>query len=159
MQTMFGHASASVLNGSPLTVGVWSDPNGDGFSGDAVLLASAPGTISGAGTFTFSSYPFASPVTISSPRFFIGYSLSVPASVFVGSYDFDTPLPNTSWIKFPASNMTDLSSPFNVNASQPGVLMIRAEVAAVPEPAAAACHLVLGAGAVGLIGRRQRRRR
>ena len=55
---------ASQLNGMPVTVGIWSDPNNDGSPDDAVLIASASGTIKDANTDTFVSYFFSPPVPL-----------------------------------------------------------------------------------------------
>jgi hypothetical protein len=52
------------LNGEPVTIAVWSDPNGDGNPSDASLLGSVEGVIQDAGTDTFVKYTFASPVVL-----------------------------------------------------------------------------------------------
>ena len=61
------------LNGMPVTIAVWSDPNGDGNPSDAVLLGSVAGTIQNAGTDTFVDYTFSPPVDVSAfSSFFVG---------------------------------------------------------------------------------------
>src|SRR4029453_18370666 len=49
------------MDGTPVTVAVWSDPNGDGSPTDAVLLGSVAGTIQNNGTDTFITYTFNPP--------------------------------------------------------------------------------------------------
>ncbi len=62
------------INGTPVIIAIWSDPNGDGNPGDALLLGSTPGTIVNAGTDTFVTYPFSPPVTLpaGATSFFVG---------------------------------------------------------------------------------------
>src|SRR6478672_4424449 len=45
-------------NGTPVTIAVWSDPNGDGSPTDAVLLGSVAGTVQNSSTDTFVDYTF-----------------------------------------------------------------------------------------------------
>ena len=60
-------------NGTPVTIAVWSDPNGDGSPTDAVLLGSVAGTIQNSGTDTFVNYTFSPPVDVSAfSSFFVG---------------------------------------------------------------------------------------
>ncbi len=60
-------------NGTPVTIAVWSDPNGDGSPTDAVLLGSVAGTIQNEGTDTFVNYTFNPPVDVSAfTSFFVG---------------------------------------------------------------------------------------
>jgi hypothetical protein len=44
------------MDGTPITIGIWSDPNGDGNPSDAVLLGQVSGTIQNSGTDTFVDY-------------------------------------------------------------------------------------------------------
>ncbi len=61
------------LNGTPVTIGIWSDPNGDGNPSDAVLLGSVAGTIQSNGTDTFIDYTFSPPIDVSAyTSFFVG---------------------------------------------------------------------------------------
>jgi len=62
------------IDGSPVTIGIWSDPDGDGTPNDAVLLASIESTVQKANTDTFVSYVFSPPVELPSgaTSFFVG---------------------------------------------------------------------------------------
>ena len=62
------------INGTPVIIAIWSDPNGDGDPSDAVLLGSTTGTIVNAATDTFVTYPFSQPVTLpaGATSFFVG---------------------------------------------------------------------------------------
>jgi hypothetical protein len=69
----FGDIAVGNLNGTPVTVYLWSDPNGDGNPADAVVLASAAGVVSNSDTDTFNSFPI--PPTNVGPNgtnFFVG---------------------------------------------------------------------------------------
>jgi hypothetical protein len=60
-------------NGTPVTIGIWSDPNGDGNPSDAVLLGQVSGTIQNEGTDTFVDYTLSPPVDVSAfTSFFVG---------------------------------------------------------------------------------------
>jgi hypothetical protein len=63
-----------VINGTPVIIAIWSDPNGDGNPSDGVLLGSTNGTIVNSGTDTFVTYPFSPPVTLpaGATSFFVG---------------------------------------------------------------------------------------
>jgi hypothetical protein len=52
------------IDGTPVTVAIWSDPNGDGNPSDAVLLGSVAGTIQNSGTDTFVTYTFSTPIAL-----------------------------------------------------------------------------------------------
>jgi hypothetical protein len=62
------------LNGTKVTLGIWSDPNGDGDPSDAVLLGSTEGTIVSAATDTFVTYPFSPAIALpgGATSFFVG---------------------------------------------------------------------------------------
>ena len=61
------------LNGMPVTIAVWSDPNGDGDPTDGLLLGSVAGTIQNASTDTFVDYTFNPPIDVSAfTSFFVG---------------------------------------------------------------------------------------
>lgn len=62
------------IDGTPTTVCVWSDPNGDGQPFDAQLLGSVQGTMQQQGTDTFITYNFNPPVTLpaGATSFFVG---------------------------------------------------------------------------------------
>jgi hypothetical protein len=61
------------IDGTPVTIAVWSDPNGDGNPSDGVLLGSVAGTVQQNGTDTFIDYTFSPPVDVSAfSSFFVG---------------------------------------------------------------------------------------
>ena len=62
------------IDGEAVTIGIWSDPNGDGNPSDAVLLGSVAGTIQNANTNTFVDYTLSPPVTLpgGATSFFVG---------------------------------------------------------------------------------------
>jgi len=64
----YGRAPA----GLPLTVYVWSDPDGDGQPNDAQVLASANTTVVAPDTNTFSRVPLPTAVEIANGSFFVG---------------------------------------------------------------------------------------
>lgn len=85
-----GLASSNIANGAPITVYVWSDPNQDGDPSDASVLASVPGTVSGSGTNSFTTYTLPTPVTFPvGHRFFAGAIASYSGQLLVGSLDRD----------------------------------------------------------------------
>src|SRR5258708_22093428 len=60
-------------NGTPVTIAIWSDPNGDGDPTDGLLLVSVAGMIQNQGTDTFVNYTFNPPVDVSAfTSFFVG---------------------------------------------------------------------------------------
>ena len=60
-------------NGTPVTIAIWSDPNGDGDPTNGLLLGSVAGTIQNEGTDTFVNYTFNPPVDVSAfTSFFVG---------------------------------------------------------------------------------------
>jgi hypothetical protein len=104
------------LNGTPVTIAVWSDPNGDGNPSDAVLLASVAGTIQSAGTDTFVSYSFSPAVDVSAyTSFFIGdlTPMNNGPENFPQGLDENSTLQRRSWI----AAMSDGS---NVDINNPG---------------------------------------
>src|SRR4029077_6896809 len=52
------------IDGTPTTVCIWSDPNGDGNPSDASLLASVDGVMQNQGTDTFVVYTFSPPLVL-----------------------------------------------------------------------------------------------
>ncbi len=62
------------INGTPIIIAVWSDPNGDGDPSDAVLLASTDGFMLNQGTDTFVTYPFSPAISLpaGATSFFVG---------------------------------------------------------------------------------------
>lgn len=65
---------ANQLNGQPVIICIWNDPNNDGNPNDSTLIASVNGTISSANTDTFVTYTFDTPVNIgpAGTSFFVG---------------------------------------------------------------------------------------
>jgi formylglycine-generating enzyme len=136
-----------VPNGLPLTVCLWSDPNGDGSPFDAVLLASAPTSAVNvySNTINYVDIPdtFIGPVGTS---FFIGALVFHPSDdLFPANMDFSGSLSESqalSWV-FMSSNTEESIDPANLAASPfggrpldfgyPGNWVMRA----VPAPAIA----------------------
>jgi hypothetical protein len=85
------------LNGIPYTVCIWSDPNGDGSPTDAVLLNTASGVISQAGTDTFLTTDIAD-TTITTANFFVGFLVTHVGGQFPAAFDESNPLFNRSFI-------------------------------------------------------------
>ncbi len=58
VQTSFGAAAipGSIANGSPVTIGIWNDPNDDGDPTDGALLWSTATTVTNADTDTLTAY-------------------------------------------------------------------------------------------------------
>jgi hypothetical protein len=144
------------LNGLAYTAAVWSDPNLDGDPSDAVLLATAPGIISGAGTDTFDITTFSSciPVTQS---FFVGFLLTQNPNQFPAALDETNPLTGRSFVAGANAGSGDLANLNNntlvplspLDAFLPANFMIRADPwTAVPEPSTLA---LLAIGGVGVL--------
>ena len=89
------------MDGTPVTIGIWSDPNGDGDPSDGVLLGSVAGTIQNSGTDTFIDYTFSPPVDVSAfTSFFVGDMTPMnngPEHFFQG-IDEDSTLHRQSWL-------------------------------------------------------------
>jgi hypothetical protein len=133
------------IDGTPTTVAIWSDPNGDGDPSDAVLLGSVTGTMQNSNTDTFINYAFSPPVDVSAfSSFFVGdFTPAHPGTeLFYESQDTDDLAPNKSWV---AANGD--GSPVDINMignndfigtidsfGLPGNWMIRANVAACGSP-------------------------
>lgn len=95
-------ASADAINGTPVTIAVWSDPNGDGNPSDALLLGQVAGTIQDAGTNTLVTYTFPTPVALpaGATSFFVGDmtpSNSGPQHFYQG-IDQDSVFHRQSWV-------------------------------------------------------------
>ncbi|MEO8951140.1 MAG: dockerin type I domain-containing protein [Chthoniobacterales bacterium] len=89
-------------NGTPVTIGVWSDPNGDGDPTDSLLLGSVTGTVQNSDTDTFVTYTFASAVNLpaGATSFFIGDMTPMnngPQEFWQGQ-DTSDHAPNKSWV-------------------------------------------------------------
>ncbi|MEO7166943.1 MAG: hypothetical protein ABI787_00875 [Spartobacteria bacterium] len=111
-------AFPDALDGTPVTIAVWSDPNGDGNPSDAVLLASMPATIQNANTNTFADYTFATPVDLpaGATSFFVGDMTPMnngPQHFFQG-IDQSSTLHRQSWIAAMSSGgAVDINNPGN----------------------------------------------
>jgi hypothetical protein len=95
-------AFPEAINGTPVTIAVWSDPNGDGQPFDAVLLGSVAGTIQNASTDTFVTYTLSPPVDLpaGATSFFAGDMTPMnngPEHFFQG-IDENSTLHRQSWI-------------------------------------------------------------
>jgi N-acetylneuraminic acid mutarotase len=89
------------LNGIPVTIAVWSDPNGDGDPTDGLLLGSVTGTVQNAGTDTFVDYTFNPPIDVSAyTSFFIGDMTPSSTDVerFFQAIDENGTLHRQSWV-------------------------------------------------------------
>ncbi len=99
------------MDGSPIRIAVWDDPNGDLDPSDAVLLSSYAGhVVSNTNTAQFVTYAFPQPVPVSG-SFFIGTALPsiAPKSSF-GSLDDGEGYRFDSWIVGNASGPLDLAN-------------------------------------------------
>jgi hypothetical protein len=89
------------LNGEPVTIAIWSDPNNDGNPSDAVLLGSVAGTIQNASTDTFVTYTFSTPITLpaGATSFFAGDMTPAHSGFeqFFSGLDENSTLHRQSW--------------------------------------------------------------
>ena len=168
VQIAFGApgSTATNPNGLPIMVYLWSDPNNDGSPADAVVLGSVAGVISSANTDTFVSFalPF-SPILIPTQNFFVGFSIfnNTDPSLTPAAIDLTAPtFPNRSF----AGLYPNAFDPNNLGGNgatlrpiegfgTSGNWLIRADLAAVPEPAT----VLGGALAMGALGWHLVRRR
>src|SRR5215471_492734 len=134
-------------NGTPVTIAIWSDPNGDGDPHDALLLGSVAGTIQMEGTDTFVDYTFNPPVDVSAfTSFFVGdmTPMNNGPEHFYQGLDETPPSQMRSWI---AANGD--GSPVDINNvgnndtigtidsfGLPGNWLIRAGIGPSPTPTA-----------------------
>ncbi len=139
---------------------LWSDPNGDGLPGDAVVLATAPGVISGFATNTFVNVSI-TPTLILTPNFFVGFLITHPAGAFPASLDTTAPtFANRSFIAGGAAgsgNINNLGAnglPVSTIESLgfAGNWLIRATGVPIPEPST---YALAGLGLLGLLGLRR----
>jgi hypothetical protein len=72
---IFAATQSGVVDGNPITLGVWEDPNDDGLPGDAVLLATWNDIVSLANTNQLATYVIPTPVTVDN-IFFVGAAYS-----------------------------------------------------------------------------------
>ena len=123
------------LNGLPYTAVLWSDPNGDGSPTDAVVLATAPGVISDAGTNTFITSVI-TPTLVTTPNFFVGFLMHQPnASQRPAAFDQTPPtFSNRSWFSL-NGNINALCDAFPIEQiNLVGNFLIRAEGEVGPTP-------------------------
>jgi Bacterial Ig-like domain len=114
------------LNGLPYTAVLWSDPNGDGSPTDAVVLATASGVISDAGTDTFITTDI-TPTLVTTTNFFVGFVIAHAAGQFPGAFDESAPLPNRSWVSI-GGDINNLSDAVTIESQGlSGNWLIRAE--------------------------------
>jgi hypothetical protein len=123
-------------DGSPVTVGIWSDPTNDGNPGDAILLQSLNASILNSHTDTFVSFTLPQPQLIPvGDSFFVGFRSVSAGANFAIARDTNTLLNDRSWLAYdnlPNSlNLSDLDggnaliNSFN-GWGFPGVALIRA---------------------------------
>ena len=89
------------LNGMPVTIAVWSDPDGDGDPTDGLLLGSVTGTVQNASTDTFVDYTFNPPIDVSAfTSFFVGdlTPSSTDVERFFQGLDETPPSQMQSWL-------------------------------------------------------------
>lgn len=110
-------ASDPAINGTPTTIGIWSDPNGDGNPSDAALLGQVAGTMQSQGTDTFVTYVFSPAVSLpgGATSFFVGDLTPTnngPQHFYQG-IDQSSTLHRQSWV-------AAMSSGGNVDFNNPG---------------------------------------
>lgn len=96
----------NIANGSPITVYLWGDGNGDGDPSDAFVIDSISDVVAGSGLNTPTTYSFTLPLTLTAgDSVFAGAIANYSGQVLVGSMDTDGTdsipqyLPaNNSWI-------------------------------------------------------------
>ena len=149
------------LNGQPVTILLYSDPDG-GDPSNGTLVWSFATTIANSATNTFNNY--AVPGVVTGTNFAVGFQYNEPAAAgsFPAAWSSSAPIAGRSWAGFqtpnnPAINPANLAA---IPAGQRGFIegfglagnwLIRAE-GAVPTPGAASLL-----GLAGLAGLRRRR--
>jgi hypothetical protein len=122
---------SNLQNGQPVTVYLWSDPNGDGNPSDARVLRSVRGVTANVDTNTFNLFAIA-PITLPvGSHFFVGAILTEVGVQVPGAIDLDQPMHN-SWIRGWGPGITpdpnNIGATINLdNTSVPGSFMIRAQ--------------------------------
>jgi len=126
-------AYGMVNNGTPVTIYLWSDPNGDGNPTDGQVLASAPAVVANSDQDVFNEVDI--PDTTLSPgqSFFVGAIIQHPAGQYPCSIDM-TASQHQSWIAGDTSVPIDPNNmgaaalpPLNIDQYFPGNWLIRAE--------------------------------
>lgn len=106
------------IDGTPVTIGIWSDPNGDGNPSDAALLGQVSGTIQNANTNTFVTYYLFPEIYLSpdATSFFVGDMTPMnfgPEHYYQG-LDNNIPLHRQSWVAGMGSGApVDFNNPGN----------------------------------------------
>jgi hypothetical protein len=158
------------LNGTSIMLALWESPTNSTDPTTAVLLTTASGVVANDSTDIFNTYNI-TPTAVSG-SFFVGVEITVPAvgqsGPFPTSEDTDNPQ-GRSWFAGATAGMGNLNNlaannVFPVETVDslgfPGNWLIRANgqpaVTAVPAPLSA---ILLGIGALGLLGYAWRRRK
>ncbi len=139
--------SDPAINGTPTTIGIWSDPNGDGNPSDAALLGQVSGTMQSQGTDTFVTYVFSPAVTLpgGATSFFVGdlTPMNNGPQHFYQGIDQSSTLHRQSWVAAMSSGgSVDFNNPGNNDFigliddfGLPGNWLIRADTGeATPTP-------------------------
>jgi hypothetical protein len=104
VEAQFGHpGSATPVDGLPLTIAVWDDPNDDQDPSDAVLVAqvTVPGGVTGGHTGLWQTYDLRQllgHVVPATGGMFVGVGVRYPAGASPGSIEFFNFTPNTQWL-------------------------------------------------------------
>jgi hypothetical protein len=99
-------------NGSPVDVGVWSDPNGDGNPQDSVLITSVSTTVQNIDTDTYQTVTIPGGANVTG-RFFIGAWIAHNAGQFVAPMDQNSgPVANRAYV---FGNYNGYGGSFNPN--------------------------------------------
>lgn len=124
-------------NGTPVTAGIWNDPTNDGNPSDAVLLATATGTVQNADTDILSDITFSPPV-VTTGVYFVGVGLvEPPVGHFPATLDDSVASGGRAWVvgnSTGACNYSTLSAnsipPLDEDNVAPGVWILRADCTA-----------------------------
>jgi hypothetical protein len=122
---------SNLQNGQPVTIYLWSDPNGDGDPSDARVLRSVRAVTANVDTNTVNLFPI-TPITLAvGSHFFVGAILTEVGMQVPGAIDLDVQMHN-SWMRGWGPGITpdpnNIGATINLdNTSVPGVFMIRAQ--------------------------------
>jgi hypothetical protein len=122
---------SNLQNGQPVTIYLWSDPNGDGDPSDARVLRSVRGVTANVDTNTFNLFPI-NPITLAvGSHFFVGAILTEVGMQVPGAIDLDQPMHNSfirGWGPGITPDPNNIGPTINLdNTSVPGSFMIRAQ--------------------------------
>jgi hypothetical protein len=154
-----GYPGIGPLNGSPITLALWSDPNQDGNPSDGQVLTYLNSTVQNTASDVWTDYAI-TPTKVSG-SFFAGYFISVDSTVsnadICRSDTEGTAGGTRSWLTetLNGGSIYDVTLPYNVlsDLGVPWDTMIRAT--GVPEPMTMV--LLLGAGAAFFLRSRRHR--